>query len=57
VEVTTEVTARALPARYLPLTFGAVFATALTFTALRLLGIRRTARPALWASGTSRCSG
>jgi membrane protease YdiL (CAAX protease family) len=39
VEVTTEVTARALPARYLPLTFGAVFATALTFTALRLLGI------------------
>jgi len=39
VEGTTEVTARALPARYLPLTFGAVFATALTSTALRLLGI------------------
>jgi len=57
VEGTTEVTARALPARYLPLTYGAVFATALTFTAPRLLGIRRTARPALWASGTSRCSG
>jgi membrane protease YdiL (CAAX protease family) len=39
VEVTAELTARALPARYLPLTYGAVFATALTFTALRLLGI------------------